>query len=231
MVKRSALFLFIAVLLWIIPISHIWLLWLDITIFKTLNQSLAWDITWQKFWGVFNHPLENKLGFVGALMIHGLWWGITPREQKRQLGYQLLFFWACFEIVHALKDPFFEDLLGIKRHSPSMVFEDSLKLSELLDNPNIKDTSHRSFPGGHAHFNIFWAILSWKIMPSPYRIFILFTAIFLCMPRLVSGAHWFTDVAFSAIMAFLVYGIIEWMYIKLQFRLQQGKLRHGRNWP
>jgi len=202
--------------LWAIPFTHASLSWLDEHTFKILNHSLAWGYPWQVFWGMLNHPLENKIGLAFAVSIHLIFWLRSPADQKLELGLKLLFFWGCFELVYAVKNTIFEVWFGIKRASPSLVFPDeTLKLSELLQNSKIKDSSRSSFPGGHALFIIYWGLLSWKLIPSPQRVWILGLSFFLCIPRLVSGAHWLSDVLFTACMAVVLLELANYAWDRL----------------
>lgn len=225
MIRKTSLFLFFCLILWMLPGTHDLLAWLDGQIFYTLNGTLTWGQLWQKFWGIFNLPIENKLGFFSAMGLQIIWWLRLPAQEKAPVGYKLLFFWAFFELAYKIKDPFFENFLGIKRLSPSLVFPDGIRLSQLLENSHIKDASKHSFPGGHAFFNVYWVLVSWNLIPKSHRIIVLSIAIFMCTPRLISGAHWFSDVVFSTFMAFLLYGIVDWLYEKLKLRLQSQYLQ------
>ena len=82
-----------------------------------------------------------------------------------------------------------------------------MSLAKFLDNSKIKVFSPVSFPAGHALFSIFWGIMCLRVMPSRIGRIAFGMGIFMCLPRLISGAHWMSDVLFSGFLAFVLY---EW---------------------
>jgi membrane-associated phospholipid phosphatase len=102
----------------------------------------------------------------------------------------------------------FFDILHIKRSSPSLVLEPFLRLSEYFGDHDIKDNATKSFPGGHGFVMPYFAIFSMKFFPK--RIFLVtwIVAIFFCLPRLMSGAHWITDIIFSTMLAYFCANIV-----------------------
>lgn len=174
----------------------------DIWVFKTLNQSLAEHSLWQSFWGLLNHRLETHYNLVLAGLLN--LWAIldTPNARlKQQRIRQLIYFWICFELGFWLQDYLFHTYLEVARHSPSVVLKQVIKLSAQLKDTNIKDASTACFPSGHAFALIYWASFSLLCSPKKIGILGLLLALFLCLPRLFSGAHWASDILFSGIMA------------------------------
>lgn len=202
LVVGSHLAIIFVLLLWFMPATHAYCERFDSWIFYTLNGSLTQDSLWQKLWGILNHKREVLLNLVFAAIFSV--WGILAtdnRKLKSQRIKQTIYFWICFQIGFMLQDYFFNHYLQVLRASPSLVLEPAVKLSEVLQNTNIKDASQKSFPGGHAFSIIYWA--SFTLLCAPKRIAYLgfFISLFLCVPRLFSGAHWFSDVLFSGLLA------------------------------
>lgn len=192
-----------ALLLWFNPLTHPLCQKLDIWIFQVLNGSLTYEF-WQSFWGLLNHRRETSINLILAALFN-IWAIIDTKDPKlRSVRIkQIIYFWIFFQIGFTLQDILFNKLLHIERASPSLCVQPVIKLSEILQNTNIKDTSTHSFPGGHAFSLIYWA--SFTLLSSSKRIGILsiIFAITLCIPRLISGAHWASDVVFSVLLALL----------------------------
>jgi len=79
------------------------------------------------------------------------------------------------------------------RLSPTLVLEPHYKLTELVPWINAKDASSRSFPGDHATVLLLFSIFIHAFCGRRYAWIYILVIIF-SLPRLVSGAHWFTDV-------------------------------------
>ncbi len=166
---------------------------LDLLTFRTFNNTLRYGRAWQTIWaiantryfdvtagllllGILTHAFyEKRVGRIAlaSLVVVGLTTGIF-----RQLGSELLVSEIC----------------QYHRKSPTMVLEDTWRLSQLTPNIPCKDKSPWSFPGDHgvvvfsiAIYMSFWA--SRKATVS-----IWFLAILLLLPRVVAGAHWMTDI-------------------------------------
>lgn len=190
--------------LWFSPITHDFCQSLDVYIFKTLNGSLENNPSAQWFWGILNHRLETKLNLLIAALFNMFGIFMTKNQELRKIRIkQTLYFWVCFQLGFMLQDNLFNRYLEIKRDSPSLVFPNSVHLSTLWQNINIKDSSQHSFPSGHAFSMIYWALFTLLSAPKKVSIVGFIFAVMLCVPRLVSGAHWFSDVIFSALLAFI----------------------------
>jgi Kdo2-lipid A phosphotransferase len=226
MFRIATFALFCLVLLWFWPITHEPLAWLDESVFKTLNGTLSWGDLWLRFWGALNHRAESKFSFFFTATVHIITVVLTPAPKRRELMPHLLFLWCFYEVIYVSKNYFFETLLDIKRLSPSLVFKDeTLYLSKLLGNHRIKDISTVCFPSGHTLFSLYWGIMSYKLMPSPYNRWALGLAVFMSLPRMISGAHWFSDVVFAALLAPICFAIAEecWRQIYLFYQNTLGK--------
>ncbi len=200
---RSHLLLFVALFLWFNPGTHALCVACDKAIFYALNGSLQHHPAWQSFWGMLNHRSETTYNLVLACCFN-LWaiWQTKDPKTRKQVIKGFIACWICFELVFCLQEYFFHDFLILARHSPSLVLEPSLRLSVQLQDPNIKDISRHCFPGGHAFALLYWALFSLMLSPKRIGIFGLIFALFLCLPRLFSGAHWMSDIVFSGLLAF-----------------------------
>ena len=85
------------------------------------------------------------------------------------------------------------DCLYISHPSPTLVFENSNRLTELT-NISAKDAARNSFPGDHGMMlMIFAAYMARYFGRRAFFAAACFVVIF-SMPRIISGAHWFSDI-------------------------------------
>ncbi len=198
----SHLFMLFLLILWFSPLTQPFCQLIDNNIFFVLNGSLRNHPFLEYFWGMLNHRREVLLNLLAAAGIS--FWAIMatkdPILRKEQIK-QVLYFWVCFEIGFQLQDVIFNRFLEIQRLSPSLVLQPVVKLSSLLENSNIKDFSRNSFPSGHAFAMIYWGSFTFISAPKHIARLGLLFAIFFCLPRLYSGAHWFSDEVFSGVLA------------------------------
>ena len=213
-----------ALILWFSPITQPFCKQLDIWIFEAFNGSLTYG-WWQKFWGILNHRREVTVNLIFAALLNVWAIGSTKNKSLRVIRIkQLLYFWICFEIGFTLQDVIFNKWLCVQRDSPSLVLQPVIKLSEILQNINIKDSSTHSFPGGHAFALAYWASFSWLISPKKIAFISVLFAGLLCFPRLMSGAHWASDVLFSILIALLW---LSWtLYLPIYGRIVKPKTSH-----
>ncbi|MEI8554316.1 Kdo(2)-lipid A phosphotransferase, partial [Escherichia coli] len=93
--------------------------------------------------------------------------------------------------------------IPVKRASPTLTFTDINRVSELLSVPT-KDASRDSFPGDHAMklliFSAFMCRYFGKVAGLiPLIIFVVFA-----FPRVMIGAHWFTDIIVGSMTVILI---------------------------
>lgn len=139
--------------------------------------------------------LGNLRGFdfaVGALMLlvvlHYLRYG--QRATLAIRGAQM--FVTCVMLVALVsitRNLIFEHL---PHDSPSLVLHPFKLLSDLND-LGAKDSSHISFPGDHATVNATFVFLLWAFAGWRYGAAATVIAVVANLPRLVAGAHWFSD--------------------------------------
>lgn len=197
----------IAILLWYLPITnHYWLV-IDGAIFKLLNNSLIDAVNWQYFWGLLNHKREVWLNIVLAIGINIYAICTAAKGKKIKLLLTISYFILFLEAALFIQNFIVDDVLHIMRDSPSITLKAKVMLSETLNNPLIKDSSNGQscFPAGHAFALLYWAGFTYYCCKKNIGYLAIFIAIFLCLPRLFSGAHWFSDV--------LVTGILSWLWL------------------
>ncbi|MCG8708938.1 phosphatase PAP2 family protein [Brenneria sp. 4F2] len=94
-------------------------------------------------------------------------------------------------------------LLPVQHASPSLSFHDIYRVSDLTDIP-AKDASKDSFPGDHGMMlMVFAAFMLRYFTRTAFAIGAAIVVIF-SLPRVMIGAHWFTDIAVGSLSVVLV---------------------------
>lgn len=204
--KRSKEFRFKILLLWHViaallfaslfwPVTKIYWDVVDIAFFKMINSTLKDHPFWQLFWALANHKLADWVEDLCVLCFFIAYVRQTHRTLRKRKIAELLF---CIlyigAIIYFINRILFRENLCIPRLSPTLVVDDSVRLSEEITWMSIKDDSSYSFPGDHGTTALLFAasfsyLAGWRLglLASLY-------AAFLCMPRLITGAHWLSDV-------------------------------------
>lgn len=168
---------------------------LDIAFFKLINQSLLDRPWWQVFWASANHKYADWFEDLCILAFFTLWIRKSPASLRKIRMKQLLFcvLYIAF-ILFFINSILFRDLIQIPRLSPSLTIENSVLLSQEIPWMKIKDVSKKSFPGDHATTALLFAASFSYLAGWRFGIAAWLYAGFLCMPRLITGAHWLSDV-------------------------------------
>ena len=226
---RSLLFSIIAIelclLLWFSAYTSPWCVYLDTRFFLILNQTLLWSKHWAQLWGWLNHPAESWLNLVLMMLINILAIFSLPKNQRKKACMFVIYCWILFQLGLFLSHTIFgNSWLAIKRASPSLVISKSIKLSELV-NFSVKDHSENSFPAGHTFVLIYWAGFTVKYATQKFKFLTYLVSIILILPRLISGAHWLSDVIFTTAIsyAWLTVVIGTPLYYCIEARLTRTK--------
>lgn len=183
---------------WLWAPSRQWLDALDMQVFHLLNAPLATSTLWAKIWAVGNMRLTDlaagciMLGFI----IKGGW--IFTGTQVRRALYAFLPVLALLLLIRV--GPFAElvKLMHWQHSGPSLVVTGAVRLGELFPAWDavwhIKDSSVRSFPGDHASVLLLWVLFLWPYATGRQRLLISGLSVLFLLPRLVSGAHWSSDI-------------------------------------
>ena len=168
------------------------LLWdqLDQSVFFNLNGSLAEGESWQRFWAIANN---RAFDLVSAILVMLLYARFSLAEGGKYLTERIAVFILVFLFTLLMIEISNGTLEELARKSPSLVLEPVYRLTELVPDIKTKDYSGSSFPGDHATVLIMWTGYFWFLAGTRYGLTALLIAILFSMPRVVAGAHWFTD--------------------------------------
>jgi membrane-associated phospholipid phosphatase len=178
---------------WLIPATRE--LWdvLDSAIFFSFNGSLASGKTWQGFWAIANWRPFDIIA-ASLILIIGFSWTYSLKKESRLSALSGLAILLFIILVTRFSAALVLYLTDYQRYSPSITLTPSFRLSELVTWIDAKDYHKDCFPGDHGYVVITciiffflqagkrWGMLS-LVLLSPFII-----------PRLVSGAHWATDI-------------------------------------
>jgi Kdo2-lipid A phosphotransferase len=185
-----------------LPGGPIRLLWdgLDGWFFSITNTSLGLSPLWDGLWAITNHRLfDLPAGLImAALFLFSGRCSSPPR-------------WATL-LVHALigallgllAQGLIHQWLDLSRLSPTLELPGSQRLSELTPWIRTKDASRGSFPGDHGLILFTLTLYGWRVLQPWARWSTASAAVLLTLPRLMSGAHWLTDILCGSIPVALV---------------------------
>lgn len=168
------------------PFWHV----VDVHIAFALNGLVAGNHAQQLLWSLGNmHAFDFVIAAVMlALLLHYVARGTRATMSIR--GAQTIVICVLLVVLVAIT----RELLFKHMHteSPSLVLQPFTRLSHHTS-LDIKDASVVSFPGDHATVVATFVYLLWALAGWRYGLAALLIAIVACMPRLVAGAHWFSD--------------------------------------
>lgn len=184
---------------WYLPANHG--LWspLDSGIFHLFNQGLAGSRAYAWLLAIINNRAFDgcSLLAMGCLML-SFWLKEQPAGRRRIIIIGLVMLLAAV-IVNQLA----QHLMPVKRASPSLFFPDAYRVSDILSMPT-KDASKDSFPGDHGMMLMIFATFMWRYFGQKAFTLGLIIFVVFAFPRVMIGAHWFTDIAVGSLTAVLI---------------------------
>ncbi len=181
---------------------------IDRATFYFLNSSIEGHPLLQIFWALANIKITDLYGacfFVSSFLLY-IFEAEDKETRRLRCGYlifTLLWFEVSILFTKQLLTPICE-YYKIARHSPTVVLPDTIRLSLFTPWAKIKDVSHFCFPSDHAVIMLQWSMFftffaGWKrgLVVS------LFSIVFI-LPRLISGAHWISDILVGSLSIVLI---------------------------
>ncbi len=165
---------------------------IDLHFFRWANSLLSSNGA-KTFWALGNHDLTD---FVEDFIFLGFYlaglFTIPKKDRRLRLMQYILCIVLTALTIILINRVLCRDILHLKRESPSYVLDDGIRLTD------VKVNSTKSFPGDHATTVLMFALSyayysGWRLgLPA------ILYALLRCMPRLVVGAHWLSDVAIGS---------------------------------
>lgn len=186
---------------WFIP--SLWAT-IDMWVFRALNESTRDNFIAQIFWALANVKITDLFGAFFIIIFTVLYVLDAPKEERRNRVAQLIYYLIWFEIgIFSCKQAFMA--LNVLRDSPTLLCEDPVLLSPVAPWLKIKDSSHWSFPSDHAFIILQWVGFIFAFAGKRLGIVAALTSSIFILPRLVSGAHWLSDVMLGSLPLALVF--------------------------
>lgn len=184
---------------WYVPANHGAWFAVDSAIFRFFNQGLAESRAYVWFLAIINNRAFDgcSLLAMGCLML-SVWLKENSQGRRRIIIIGLVML-LCAVIINQLA----QHLMPVKRTSPSLFFPDAYRVSDLL-HISTKDASKDSFPGDHGMMLLIFATFMWRYFGRKAFALALIIFVVFAFPRVMIGAHWFTDIAVGSLTAVLI---------------------------
>ncbi|MFJ5451970.1 phosphatase PAP2 family protein [Pectobacterium jejuense] len=189
---------------WYLPENHGFWLTLDSHIFFYFNRLLVDSPTFLHLVAITNNRAFDGFALVAmGLLYLSFYLKATSAERRRLLVLGFIMLLTAVVLNQA------GHLLPVQHASPTLYFSDVNRVSDLTGIPT-KDASSDSFPGDHGMMlMIFAAFMLRYFTRTAFAIGLVIMVIF-SLPRIMIGAHWFTDIAVGSLSVVLV-GLSWWL--------------------
>ena len=215
--------LLIALLLFTLFFPPTKMLWrgLDTAFFTLINPSLDGPKWWQAFWACANHKWADWFEDLFILSFFVAFVAAGTRFVRMQRISQLL---IC--TVYSAAIIYFFNRILVRDHlhfywpSPSAILDNVVHLSDKIPWLHIKDSSQKSFPGDHATTALLFVTFYGYLARGRLALLAGIYAALLCLPRLITGAHWLSDilVGTSSIVIFF----LSWLFFSPLLQILSG---------
>jgi membrane-associated phospholipid phosphatase len=184
---------------WYLPTNHGFWFPLDTGIFHFFNQGLTESRAYVWFLAITNNRAFDGCSLVamGSLML-SFW--LKEQAQGRR---RIMIIGVVMLLAAVIVNQLAQHLMPVKHASPSLFFPDANRVSDLL-NISTKDASKDSFPGDHGMMLLIFATFMWRYFGHKAFAVALIIFVFFAFPRVMIGAHWFTDIAVGSLTAVLI---------------------------
>ncbi|QGH62894.1 phosphatase PAP2 family protein [Serratia proteamaculans] len=183
---------------WYLPVNHGYWFTLDSSIFFFFNRHLATDPGFLHLVAITNNRAFDVISLIAMGLLYLCFYLQQDAAGRRRLLVTGVVMLLTGVVLNQLGH-----LLPVKHPSPSLSFENVNRVSELTGIPT-KDASSDSFPGDHGMMlMIFSCFMLRYFNRRAFAIALLITVVF-SLPRVMIGAHWFTDIAVGSLSVVLV---------------------------
>lgn len=184
---------------------------IDQKFFFFLHKWILTSPFWQNFWAIANHKRVDWLHdiFMGSFFFYYIKKGKENMRIKRIA--ELLISILCFSIIICLiNKTIIPAYLCLSRHSPSLMYEGAIRLSTKINWLYIKDHSRTCFPADHGTTAVLFVTTVFFLMGRKIGFMALLYGIIFCLPRLVVGAHYLSDILIGSAGIGLL--ALAWLY-------------------
>lgn len=184
---------------WFLPTDHGLWFPLDAGLFHFFNQYVATSHAWVWLLAVINNRAFDACSLLamGCLLLR-FWWRATSEGRR-----QILIMGVVMLLAAVVVNQLAQHLMPVTRASPTLFFSDALRVSDYL-HISTKDASKDSFPGDHGMMLLIFATFMWRYFGRSAFVISLVIFVVFSFPRVMIGAHWFTDIAVGSLTAVLI---------------------------
>ncbi|WP_313046428.1 phosphatase PAP2 family protein [Atlantibacter hermannii] len=183
---------------WLLLPGHGFWFPVDVGVFRFFNNLLTENRAFLWLVAITNNRAFDGCSLVAmGLLMLSYWVKETPygRRQIIIMGVVML---LTAVVLNQLGQ-----MIPVQRHSPTLFFTDIHRVSDLLNIPT-KDASKDSFPGDHGMMlMIFCGFMLRYFGMRAFAISLIIFVVF-SLPRMMIGAHWFTDIFVGSLSVILV---------------------------
>lgn len=212
---------------WFLPANHGGWFTLDSAIFFFFNRHLATEPAFLHLVAITNNRAFDVISLLAMGLLYLYFYLKQDAAGRRRLVITGVVMLLTAVVLNQLGH-----LLPVKHPSPTLTFDNIHRVSELTGIPT-KDASGDSFPGDHGMMLIIFSCFMLRYFGrGAFAVALLITLVF-SLPRVMIGAHWFTDIAVGSLSVVLVGAswvlmtpCSDWIVDRLN-RLLPGKHRPG----
>ncbi|HAT4984624.1 TPA: phosphatase PAP2 family protein [Serratia marcescens] len=212
---------------WFLPANHGGWFTLDSAIFFFFNRHLATDPAFLHLVAITNNRAFDVISLLAMGLLYLFFYLKQDAAGRRRLVITGVVMLLTAVVLNQLGH-----LLPVKHPSPTLTFDNINRVSELTGIPT-KDASGDSFPGDHGMMLIIFSCFMLRYFGrGAFAVALLITLVF-SLPRVMIGAHWFTDIAVGSLSVVLVGAswvlmtpCSDWIVERLN-RLLPGRHRPG----
>lgn len=183
---------------------------LDSRIFRSLNSTVTPNGALTQFWAWTNSKTFDRATFVFMLAICIYLVISTRREERLKVMAKI----GAITVLILLALLVSKKVVGDFIHpSPGLALTPFNNINEFITGYTVKTSTDNSFPGDHAMTSALFAggvILLFRDRPAIAVLSVLLM-IFVSVPRLAGGGHWFTDVIVGGGAACLI--LLPWLVV------------------
>lgn len=183
---------------WYLPMQHGYWKVIDEAIFSYFNHLIVERRYFAYLVAITNYRAFDMVSLLMMGLLYYYYWCRQPEAKKMHyvaVGFTML---MSAVVINQLGH-----LLPIVRSSPSLYFTSAARV-DVITGMATKGYSSDSFPGDHGIMLLIFA--GFMLRYFGHRAFLkaLAISVVFSLPRIMSGAHWFTDIAVGSLSLVLV---------------------------
>ncbi|WP_159564723.1 phosphatase PAP2 family protein [Budvicia diplopodorum] len=189
---------------WYLPENHGFWFPIDASIFHYFNVHLVTNSAFLKAIAITNHRAFDGISLIAMGLLFAHFFMKQDAAGKRKMIIIGVVMLLTAIILNQLGR-----LLSVQRLSPTLSFSGINRVTELSGIPT-KDSSNDSFPGDHGLMLMIFAGFMLRYFTRwSFFVAVAYVIIF-SLPRIMVGAHWFTDIYVGALSVACV-GLSWWL--------------------